>query len=92
MRFLMTLLMSNYKKFQNNLRCICNVLVNFEVIDDIECDWGIHTVVQCPNCEALFSIDKQCPAFEDVSKLSKINPNLYSSTERSNYLTNSHPN
>ena len=84
--------MPNNEKFLNNLRCICNTLVNFEVIDDIECDWGIHTVVQCPNCEELFSIDKQCPAFEDISKLLKINPKLYSSVERSNYLTNSHPN
>ena len=92
MLFLITFFMSNYEKFQNNLRCICNTFVTFEVINDIECDWGIHTVVQCPNCEELFSIDKQCPAFEDISKLLKINPNLYSSIERSNYLANSHPN
>ena len=84
--------MSNNKKFRNNLLCICNTVVNFEIIDGIECDWGIHTVVQCPNCEELFSIDKQCPAFEDVSKLLKINPNLYSNMEKFNYLNNSHPN
>ena len=88
----MTLLMSNHEKFQNNLLCTCNTLVKFEIIDDVECDWGIHVVVQCPNCEELFSIDRQCTAFADVTKLLKINPNLYSNMDRSNYLTNSHPN
>ncbi len=84
--------MSNHEKFQNELHCICNTLVKFEIIDDIECDWGIHAVIQCPNCEELFSIDKQCPAFEDMSKLLKINPNLYSSKDKSNYLSSAHPN
>lgn len=88
----MIFLVLNCEKFQNNLRCICNTLVHFEVIADIECDWGIHTVIQCPKCEELFSIDKQCPAFEDISKLLKLNPNLYSNMDGSDYLSNSHPN
>ncbi|MDH3204579.1 MAG: hypothetical protein OEL81_07880 [Nitrosopumilus sp.] len=79
------------KKFQNKVNCICNVDVIFEIIDDIECDWGAHTVIQCPNCEELFSIDIQCPAFQSISKLIENNPELYSEKEKSNYLSNSHP-
>ena len=77
-------------KFQNKLQCICDEYVIFE-ITDIECDWGSHIVIQCPKCEELFSIDKECPAFETVLKLSKNNPNLYSIKEKSDYLSNSHP-
>ena len=56
--------MSINDKFQNKLHCICNEDVIFEIIDDIECDWGNHTVIQCPQCEELFSIDCECPAFQ----------------------------
>ena len=78
-------------KFQNKLHCICNEHVIFEIIDDIECDWGSHSVIQCPKCEDLFSIDKECPAFQNILKLLKNNPILYSDKEKTEYLSNSHP-
>ena len=81
----------NISKFQNKLRCVCNDYVIFEIIDNIECDWGIHTVIQCPNCEELFSVDQKCPAFQNISELSKNNPKLFSEKEKSDYLSNSHP-
>ncbi|RZD41688.1 MAG: hypothetical protein CXT78_10675 [Thaumarchaeota archaeon] len=77
-------------KFQNTLQCICNNHVNFEIIDSIECNWGHHIVIQCPVCEELFSIDKKCHAFQNILKLLKNNPQLYSENEQSNYLSNSH--
>ncbi len=79
------------EKFQNKLRCVCNIDVLFEIIDEIECDWGIHTVIQCPNCEELFSIDKKCAAFQNIFELLKYNTELYSKKGKSNYLLNSHP-
>ena len=79
------------QKFQSKLQCICNENVIFEIIDDIECDWGNHTIIQCPNCEELFSIDKKCPAFQNISELLKHNSNLFSNQELSDYLLNSHP-
>jgi hypothetical protein len=78
-------------KFQSKLRCSCNDVVLFDIIDDIECDWGNHVVIQCPNCEELFSIDNQCPAFQNISKLIDCNVGLYSKDELTNYLSNSHP-
>ena len=83
--------MSNIKKFQNKLLCICQNSVIFQIIPEIECDWGIHTVVQCPKCEELFSIDKKCPAFQTIEVLLKINPKLFTNNEQSMYLLNSHP-
>jgi hypothetical protein len=80
------------KKFQNKLKCICNEDVFFELIDNIECDWGGHFVIQCPKCEELFSVDKKCPAFQSIELLLKKNKSLFSKTEQSDYLSNSHPN
>ncbi|MBL7002060.1 MAG: hypothetical protein ISR80_04820 [Nitrosopumilus sp.] len=77
-------------QFQNKLSCICNDDVIFEIIDDVECDWGSHTVIQCPNCEEFFSIDKSCPAFSNIFELLKNNPKLYSEQEQTDYLLNSH--
>ena len=79
------------EKFQNKLRCICGNNVLFEMIDEIECDWGFHTVIQCPNCQELFSVDKKCPAFQNIFLLLKNNTTLYSKKEKSDYLSNSHP-
>jgi hypothetical protein len=79
------------KKFQNKLQCICKNHVVFEIIDEIECDWGFHTVIQCPTCQELFSVDKKCPAFQNIFELLKNNSKLYSNNEKSNYLLNSHP-
>ncbi len=76
--------------FKNQIRCICNEDVLFEIINDIECDWGIHTVIQCPKCEELFSIDKKCPAFQNFIILLKNNPGLFSEQEQSDYLSNFH--
>ena len=78
-------------KIQTKLHCICNQDVFFELIDEIECDWGIHSVIQCPNCQELFSIDKKCPAFQDILELTKINPELFTEKEKTDYLSNSHP-
>ena len=80
------------EKFKNKLKCICNDVVIFEIIDDIECDWGNHVVVQCPNCEKLFRIDSLCSAFQNVSELLNKNLGLYSEEEILKYLANSHPN
>ncbi|MCV0411606.1 hypothetical protein [Nitrosarchaeum sp.] len=81
------------KKIDNLLlKCSsCNVNVIFDLIDDIECDWGSHTVIQCPNCEELFSIDNPCPAFSSMIALLKLNPDLLNSIEKYNYLSKSHP-
>ena len=79
-------------KFQNKLCCTCNGAVVFEIIEDIECDWGSHTVIQCPQCEELFSIDCECAAFQSVLKLTLFNKNLFSDEQKSGYLKNSHPN
>jgi len=79
-------------KFKNKLQCTCKNVVTFEIIDDIECDWGIHVVIQCPNCEELFSIDNQCPAFQNISKLVNSNTGLFSKDELDNYISSSHPN
>ena len=84
--------MSINDKFQNKLHCICNEDVIFEIIDDIECDWGHHTVIQCPKCEELFSVDYECPAFQNALKLIPFNENLFLDEQKSNYLKNSHPN
>ena len=85
-------MMSIVDKFQNKLRCICDEDVIFEIIDDIECDWGNHTVIQCPKCEELFSIDCMCPAFQNILKLLESNTRLFSDEEKLDYLKNSHPN
>ena len=82
--------MSLRDKFQNKLQCVCSNDVIFEIIDNVECDWGIHTVIQCPVCEELFSIDKKCPAFQNVMALLKNNSKLFSEKEQSNYLSNFH--
>ncbi|MFB5620186.1 MAG: hypothetical protein ACE5RC_03510 [Nitrosopumilus sp.] len=83
--------MNEKEKFQKELLCTCNEHVRFEIIDDIECDWGNHQVIQCPKCEELFSIDCECPAFQNILKLLKHNAFLFSDTEKSDYLKNSHP-
>jgi len=82
--------MLNKKKFENYLKCICNNIVIFEIIPEVECDWGIHTIIQCPKCEELFSIDVKCPAFQNILKLLKENTLLYTDNEISDYLLKSH--
>lgn len=77
-------------KFQNKIKCVCNEFVIFDVIDNIECDWGSHVVIQCPKCEELFSIDGGCPAFSNISKLLQTNPSLYTADEKLTYSSNSH--
>ena len=78
------------KKFQNPIKCICKNIVIFEIIPDVECDWGIHTIIQCPKCEELFSIDIKCPAFETIELLWEKNSDLYTNHEQILYLVNSH--
>jgi len=81
------------KKFDNVLlKCSsCNLQVIFDLIYDIECDWGSHDVIQCPNCEELFSIDHMCPAFSSILDLSESNNDLLNAQEKSFYLSSSHP-
>ncbi|MGI0057337.1 MAG: hypothetical protein ACREAK_08190 [Nitrosarchaeum sp.] len=69
----------------------CNVKVIFDLIDDIECDWGSHIVIQCPNCEELFSIDQRCPAFSSLLDLFELNDDLLNQQEKLDYLSKSHP-
>lgn len=78
--------------FQNLKLCCssCSKEVFFELIKDIECDWGIHDVIRCPNCEELFSIDKQCVAFGNLLNLLEDNTELLSEAEKSLYITNPH--
>jgi len=83
--------MINLEKFQNKLNCTCKEDVLFEIIEDIECDWGVHTVIQCPKCEEIFSVDCECPAFQNILKLLEYNNSLYSDSEKIEYLKNSHP-
>ena len=83
--------MVSQNKFKTRLQCICNNSVVFEIIENVECDWGEHSVIQCPKCEELYSIDKQCPAFQNIFELEKNNPGLYSKQEISDYLSQSHP-
>lgn len=80
------------KKFDNTfLKCSsCNLKVIFDLIDDVECDWGSHSVIQCPNCEDLFSIDHICPAFSSLLDLHKLNDFLLNPQEKMDYLS-SHP-
>ena len=78
-------------KFQKKLTCVCKNIVLFEIIPEIECDWGCHTVIQCPVCEELFSVDMRCPAFQTIEKLLKENITLYTSDEQSAYFSESHP-
>jgi hypothetical protein len=82
--------MVNIKKFQNKLLCICQNNVIFQIIPEIECDWGIHNVIQCPKCEELFSIDVECPAFQTIKLLDENNLHLFSNDEIEIYLKNSH--
>ena len=84
-------IMINIKKFQNKLSCVCKNIVLFEIIPEIECDWGFHTVIQCPICEELFSIDKKCPAFQTIEILLNKNIKLYTNEERFSYLAKAHP-
>jgi hypothetical protein len=84
-------MMLDTKKFQKKLTCICKNVVFFEIIPEIECDWGFHTVIQCPECEELFSIDLKCPAFQTIEKLFEGNRELYSNDEQSSYLSEPHP-
>ena len=77
-------------KFQIPLKCICNNIVIFEIIPEVECNWGIHTIIQCPKCEELFSIDVKCPAFETIKLLWEENIDLYTNHEQTSYLLNFH--
>ena len=79
------------EKFQIPLKCICNDDVLFEIIHDVECDWGSHSIIQCPNCEELFSVDKKCPAFQNIDLLINLNLELFTKQEQIDYSIDSHP-
>jgi hypothetical protein len=69
----------------------CNLKAIFDLIDSIECDWGEHVVIQCTNCEELFSIDHKCPAFSSIMELIKFNKDLMTKQEILDYGSLSHP-
>jgi len=81
-----------FEKFSNKMiHCSsCDADVLFELIEEIECDWGTHSVIQCPNCQELFSIDKQCRAFQDLMNLLEYDESLFSEIEKSQYLKDPH--
>ena len=83
-----------YEKLTDKKLCCvsCNEYVLFEIIEDIECDWGNHDVIQCPSCEELFSIDMRCNAFRDLTDLVICNNDLLNETEKQKYLEISHLN
>ena len=83
--------MLDTNKFQKKLTCVCKNTIIFEIINKIECDWGYHTVIQCPKCEELFSTDVKCPAFQTIEKLLKENTLLCGADEQLSYLSKSHP-
>ena len=68
----------------------CGSKVTFVKIEDVECDYGIHTLVQCPDCEELFSIDGPCNAFQNLLKLADSNPGILNSYEIDNYQLSVH--
>jgi len=73
------------------IRCsTCNHVGTFDLIEDIECDWGTHDVIQCNSCQELFSIDKQCQAFQDALILSACNDDLMTDKEKYEYIKNPH--
>jgi hypothetical protein len=78
------------EKFQKKITCVCKNIVLFEIIPEIECDCGCHTVIQCPKCEELFSVDVKCPAFQTIEKLFAENVGLYSAHEKFSYLSKPH--
>ena len=79
-------------KFDNiHLKCsTCKTNVTFDLIGDVECDWGSHVIIQCTNCEELFSIDQECPAFTSLLDLNKLNENLLNQQEKLDYISKSH--
>ena len=81
-----------FAKFENiDVQCsTCRKNVRFELIDGVECDWGSHNIIQCPHCEDLFSIDKQCIAFGDLLSLHECNGCLLTDSEKLEYLTDPH--
>lgn len=68
----------------------CDTKVTFVKIEDVECDFGFHTLVQCPNCEELFSIDGPCNAFQNLLELVDSNPNVLSNNEIECYRLSVH--
>ena len=85
--------MDSEKLIKNLLCCSsCKKSIVFELIEEIECDWGSHPVIQCPECEELFSVDRQCPAFQDLMALHNFNKNLFTEKEIQEYSRDPHPN
>ena len=86
------LLSMHYERILGKKICCssCNNEVIFELIEDIECDMGSHDVIQCPKCQDLFSLDKQCSAFQDLLNLIPYNADLIPESEQREYLTNPH--
>lgn len=74
-----------------NLICSsCHSKIVFTILNDVECDWGIHTIIQCPDCGDLFSIDGPCFAFQSMINLEKSNNGLLNTDEISKYKSNNH--
>jgi len=80
------------EKFENkSLICpSCFSKNEFLVIKDVECDWGFHTLIQCPKCGDLFAIDMSCNAFQSLENIAKSNHNLITKNEISDYISKGH--
>ena len=64
-------------KIENKgLTCISKNLVSFEIIDQIECGWNSHVVIQSIPSESLCPVDKQCSAFQSILDLISFNSEL----------------
>lgn len=68
----------------------CGKKVTFVKIEDVECDYGVHDLIQCPKCEELFSIDGPCNAFQNLLKLVDCNTGILSAHEMNCYRLASH--
>ena len=68
----------------------CGAEATFEKIEDVECDYGIHILIQCPICEDLFSIDGPCNAFHNLLDLADCNPSILNHHERELYRLSAH--
>ena len=69
----------------------CENRVIFEIILNVECDWGKHTIIQCPKCEDLYTIDGPCQAFSNLIRLVEFNKTLLTDDESREYSESIHP-
>lgn len=62
----------------------------FLKVEDVECDYGTHTLIQCPLCQELFSIDGPCNAFQNLLYLLDVNHDILTKNEIELYRLSAH--